>query len=158
MGKRISNSVEQFYCTLMEHEELRKMKIYGALKENCMEFYNVCAKFADISLNASKYRIPETCDIQGCFRFEDIERAKWVAKEFYVRKSIEDVDELLEAIKSMYRLAVDFDDTRCSSALIKPENVNSSYGYLGVYYNFAEMPQDIWEVIEKETKEYIQNP
>lgn len=158
MGKKISNAVEQFYCSLTENEELRKMKIYAVLEDSCMEFYNVCARFADISLNAPKYRIPGTCDIQGCFQYKDIEKAKWVAKAFYTRNSIEDVDELLKAIRLMYRLAVDFDDTRCSSAVIKPENTDSSYGYFGTYYNFAEMPQNIWEDVEKETREFIQKP
>lgn len=91
-----------------------------------MEFYNVCARFADISLNAPKYRIPGTCDIQGCFQFKDIEKAKQIAKEFYTRKSIEDVDELLKAIRLMYRIAVDFDDIRGLSAVMKTENTDSS--------------------------------
>ena len=157
MGKKISNAVEQFYSSLTDNEELRKMKIYEVLEDSCMEFYNVCARFADISLNAPKYRILGTYDIQGCFQDKDIEEAKEVAKDFYARKSIEDVDELLKAIRVMYRLAVDFDDTRCSSTVIKSENVDNSYGYLGTYYNFAEIPQNIWDDVEKETREFIQN-
>lgn len=77
MGKKISNAVEQFYCSLTENEELRKMKIYVVLEDSCMEFYNVCARFADISLNAPKYRILGTCDIQGCFQYKDIEKQNW---------------------------------------------------------------------------------
>lgn len=52
MGRRISNSKEQFYYSLIENERLKDMEIFNVLKEKYMDFYNVCEKFADISLNA----------------------------------------------------------------------------------------------------------
>lgn len=67
MGKRISNSKEQFYCSLIENEGLKDMEILNVLKEKYMDFYNVCEKFANISLNAPKYRVPGSCDVQGIF-------------------------------------------------------------------------------------------
>lgn len=63
MGKRISNSKEQFYYSLIENEVLRDMGIFYVLKDNYLDFYDVCEKFADISLNAPKYRVPGTCDV-----------------------------------------------------------------------------------------------
>ena len=51
MGKRISNSKEQFYYSLIENEVLRDMEIFHVLKDNYLDFYDVCEKFADISLN-----------------------------------------------------------------------------------------------------------
>lgn len=54
----------------------------------------------------------------------------------------------------MYRLAVDFNDSRCLGGIVKPENADSSYGSFGTYYNFAEMPSNIWQDVEKETKEF----
>lgn len=62
------------------------------------------------------------------------------------------------AIRSMCRLAVDFNDSRCLGGIVKPENTDSSYGSFGSYYNFAEMLSNIWQDVEKETKEFIQNP
>lgn len=156
MGKMISNSVERFYCSLIANEELRKMKIYDILEECCMKFYNVCARFADVSLNVPKYRMFGTCDIEGSNQFEDIEKAKWVAKDFYDCNSIEDVNELLRAIRLMYRLAVRDDDIRSLSVLIKQTD-KTSYEHLGIYYNFEEISQDIWDDVEREIMEYTQN-
>jgi len=42
--------------------------------------------------------------------------------------------------------------------MVKPENVDFSYGMFGKYYNFAEIPDDIWRDIVNETKQYIINP
>lgn len=134
------------------------MEIFNVLKEKYMDFYNVCEKFADISLNAPKYRVPGTCDVQGCFQFKDIERAKRSAKAFFADNSLKNVDEYMLAIRTMHRLAVDFNDSRCLGGIVKPENTDSSYGSFGSYYNFAEMPSNIWQDVEKETKEFIQNP
>ena len=69
MGKRISNSKEQFYYSLIENEVLKDMEIFNVIKEKHMDFYDVCEKFADISLNAPKYRVPGTCYVQGYFQF-----------------------------------------------------------------------------------------
>lgn len=157
-ARRISNSKEQFYYSLIENERLKDMKIFNVLKEKYMDFYNVCEKFADISLNAPKYRVPGTCEVQGYFQFKDIERAKRSAKAFFADNSLKNVDEYMLAIRTMYRLAVDFNDSRCLGGIVKPENADSSYGSFGTYYNFAEMPSNIWQDVEKETKEFIQNP
>lgn len=158
MGKRISNSKEQFYYSLIENEVLKGMEIFHVLKDNYLDFYDVCEKFADISLNAPKYRVPGTCDVQGCFQFVDIEKAKSGAKVFYNANSLKNIDEYMIAIRTMYRLAVDFNDSRCLGGIVKPENMDSSYGSIGTYYNFAEMPSNIWNDVEKETKEIIQKP
>ena len=157
MGKRLSNSKEQFYYSLIEKDLLKNMKIFDTLKDKSIDFYEVCEKFADISLNATKYRVPGTCDVQGCFQFKDIEQAKHAAKMFYDDNSVQDIDEFLLAIKTMYRLAVDFNDSRSLGGVVKPESTVSSCGYFGTYYNFAEMPKNIWTDIEEETREFIKN-
>ena len=95
MGRRISNSKEQFYYSLSENERIKEMEIFNVLKEKYMDFYNVCEKFADISLNAPKYRVPGTCDVQGYFQFKDIERAKRSAKAFFADNSLKNVDEYM---------------------------------------------------------------
>ena len=81
MGK-ISNSLERFINEVKTNEQIKEMKIYDVLVSNCDDFYHVCEKFADIGLNAPKYRVPGTCDVQGCFQFEDIRKAKEIAKKF----------------------------------------------------------------------------
>lgn len=58
------------------------------------------------------------------------------------------------AILTMYRLAVDFNDSRCLGGIVKPENMDSSYGSIGTYYNFAEMPSNIWKDVEKNKRIY----
>lgn len=158
MGKRISNSKDQFYYTLIENEMLEDMEIFHVLRDKYLDFYDVCEKFADISLNAPKYRVPGTCVVQGCFQFTDIEKAKNRAKVFYNVNSLKNIDEYMTAIRTMYRLAVDFNDSRGVGGIVKLENMDSSYGSIGTYYNFAEMPPNIWNDVEKETKEFIQNP
>lgn len=150
------NSKEQFYYSLIKNEEIKNMEIFDVIEENYLDFYDVCEKFADISLNALKYKVAGTCDVQGCFQFTDIERAKQCAKEFFDNKSLKNVDEYMLAISLMYRLAVDHNDARCLGAIVKSENKDSPIGSLSTYYNFAKIPSNIWQDIEKETKEFIQ--
>ena len=154
----IRNSFDQFINRIKSDEHIKNMKIYGVLEENFEDFYSVCEKFVDIGLNAPKYRIPGTSDVQGCFQFEDIRKAKEAAKSFYVEKNITDVDEYMIAIENVYTLAVDFNDTRCQGGMVETENVDFSYGMFGKYYIFAEIPDDIWRDIVNETKQYIINP
>lgn len=117
----------------------------------------MCERFADISLNAPKYRVSGTCRVQGCFQFIDIEKAKSDAKVFFDDNSLKNIDEYMLAIRTLYRFAVDFNDSRCLDGIVKPENTDASYGTLEAYYNFTKMSSNIWEDIEKETKEFIQN-
>lgn len=154
---KISNSLEGFFNEVKTNEQIKKMKIYDVLVSNCDEFYHVCEKFADIGLNAPKYRVPGTCNVQGYFQFEDIQKAKESAKNFYIEKDIHDVNEYLSAIENVYAYAVDFRDTRCRSALVKPQNADFSSGFYGKYHNFVEVPNDIWSDIMEETKQYIMN-
>lgn len=154
----IRNSFEQFVNHIKSDAHIKSMKIYVVLEANFEEFYYVCEKFADIGLNAPKYRIPGTCDVQGNFQFEDIRKAKEAAKSFYDEKNITDVDEYMTAIEKVYTLAVDFNDTRCQGGMVKPENVDFSNGMFGKYYNFTRIPNDIWGDIVNETKQYIINP
>lgn len=119
------------------------------LVNNCEEFYKVCEKFADIGLNAPKYRNQGTCDVQGCFQFEDIRKAKEIAKQFYKEKIIVDVEEYLTAIQSVYTLAVDFDDDRCQGGMIRLENADFSYEMVALYYNFVKITNVFWKHIKK---------
>ena len=156
MGE-ISKSIEKFLDEVKTNEQIKKMKIYDLLVNNYDEFYHVCEKYADIGLNALKYRVPGTCNIQGVFQFEDIQKAKESAKLFYVEKDIHEIDEYLSAIENVYTYAVDFRNTRCRSALLKLESADSSCGFYGTYHNFVKMPSNKWSDIIEETKQYIIN-
>lgn len=158
MGSVISNSKEQFFNHLINSKDIVRLGVFTVLKEKYLEFYDVCKAFADISLNAPKYRLPGTCDIQGSFQFSDIEIAKNKAKNFYEKNAIDNMEEYLFAIKELHRLAVEFDDPRCTGGRVMSENNNFTFGTYGKYYNFAEIPLDIWNQIENDVKEYIQNP
>ena len=42
MGRRISNSKEQFYYSLIENERLKDMEIFNVLKEKYTQYKNPC--------------------------------------------------------------------------------------------------------------------
>ena len=119
------------------------------------QFYELCQKYSDIALNAIKQRIPGTCDVQGCFQFADIEIAKRATKDYVVDREIEDVDTLLSLIHEFHSHAVAWDDKRTTSGRVLPENYNYQSIYGGQYFNFKELPEDIWGDIATEVKEYI---
>jgi len=48
------------------------------------EFFDLCKKFEDISLNADKFIVDEPNVISACFKFSDIALAKEAAKTFYI--------------------------------------------------------------------------
>lgn len=51
--------------------------------------------------------------------------------------------------------AVDWDDKRLKSGIVRPEGYDWSLGFAGIYYNFQELPDDQWEKIKAEVIEYI---
>lgn len=60
------------------------------------EFFNLCKRFADISLNAPKYTDKESGDVVGCFQFSDIEKAKNAARVFYFKYQLNDLESFME--------------------------------------------------------------
>ena len=58
-----------------------------------------------------------------------------------------DVDEFFDLVEKMYIHAVEFNDNR-HGGLVKPEPTSMS-GFAGKYYNFAEMPDDVFEELKK---------
>ena len=59
----------------------------------------------------------------------------------------DDVDEFFDLVEKMYIHAVEFNDNR-HGGLVKPEPTSMS-GFAGKYYNFAEMPDDVFEELKK---------
>ena len=111
------------------------------------DFWNLCKSYAEIGLNAPKYRTPGTCDVQGVFQYADIDTAKDNTVEFIQKYNIDDVDEFFDLVEKMYIHAVKFNDNR-HGGLVKPEPTSMS-GFAGKYYNFAEMPDDVFEELKK---------
>ena len=63
------------------------------------DFWNLCKSYAEIGLNAPKYRTPGTCDVQGVFQYADIDTAKDNTVEFIQKYNIDDV---IKTIKGSY--------------------------------------------------------
>ena len=61
--------------------------------------------------------------------------------------NIADTDAFFDLVEKMYIHAVEFDDNR-HGGLVKPESTSMS-GFAGKYYNFAEMPDDVFEGLKK---------
>lgn len=62
-----------------------------------------------------------------------------------------------DEVKKVYHLAVECNDERAKSGFVQSETYNYDHGFMGKYYNFQELPEDIWITICAETKEYIQS-
>lgn len=111
------------------------------------DFWNLCKSYAEIGLNAPKYRTPGTCEVKGAFQYADIDNARDKAVEFIQKYNIADTDAFFDLVEKMYIHAVEFDDNR-HGGLVKPESTSMS-GFAGKYYNFAEMPDDVFEGLKK---------
>lgn len=151
----INDSKDYFYLGLQNKKEQIDLLWPGVENLESTQFYELCQKYSDIALNAIKQRIPGTCDVQGCFQFADIEIAKRATKDYVVDREIEDVDTLLSLIHEFHSHAVAWDDKRTTSGRVLPENYNYQSIYGGQYFNFKELPKDIWGDIATEVKEYI---
>lgn len=82
-------------------------------------------------------------------------RTDWIHNAHVVDREIEDVDTLLSLIHEFHSHAVAWDDKRTTSGRVLPENYNYQSIYGGQYFNFKELPEDIWGDIATEVKEYI---
>lgn len=111
------------------------------------DFWNLCKSYAEIGLNAPKYRKPGTCDVQGVFQYADIDTARENTVEFIEKYNIDDREDFFNLVEKMYTHAVEFGDTR-HSTLVNPETTSMS-GYAGKYYNFAELPDDIFKDLKQ---------
>lgn len=121
------------------------------------QFYELCQKYSDIALNAPKRIIPGTCDIQASFQCADIDAAKRATKDYVIVWKIYDVDALMDLIHKFHPRSVTWDDTRTTSGLVQPKNFSYQSIYGGQYYNFKAIPDDMWERIAHEVKEYVLN-
>lgn len=153
------DSQEQFYAKLAvvlngDEVESKEFRDYVSQFETISDsgFYELCMKFADISLNSLKEVNPVTCDVRAVFQFADTEIAKTAIKEFIQCNHLNDLDGLLEVIHIMHQFAVGWDDPRCTGGRIVPKDYNWEPGFGGQYYNFSKLPEIIWSQISEEIR------
>lgn len=151
----IKDSKQYFYRDLQNNEKQITQLWPGIDNLENTRFYELCQKYSDIALNSIKQRIPGTCDVQGCFQFVDIEAAKQATKDYVAEWGVKDIGVLLSLIHEYHSRAVAWDDTRMTSGRILPENYDYHSIYGGSFVDFKRLPEDIWEIIEHEVKEYI---
>lgn len=151
------DSKNYFYHDLQNNKEQIALLWPGIDNLENTQFYELCQKYSDIALNAIKQRVPGTCDVQGCFQFTDIEAAKQATKDYVAEWEIKDIDVLLSLIHDYHSHAVAWDDKRMTSGRVLPENYDYQSMYAGKYFSFKRLPEDIWEQIAHEVKEYICN-
>lgn len=143
-------AIDEFYDRL-DSVEIESGEIKELLRTGKQSgFYELCKHFVEIALNAPRIRKEGTCDVAGSFQFADIEKAKKAAKKYMTDHSLSDAEGLMDAVEMMYEYAVEFDDKR-KSGIVRPEGYDYQPGFAGIYYNFAQIPDDIWVDIKRET-------
>ncbi len=153
---KTTNSIENFYQYAENNNYLNdELKTVFETKEAKSDFFEVCKKFENVSLNAIKFNDDELHTVPAVFKYSDIALAKDEAKKFYILYHIKNVDEYIETIHKLYFQAVDDDDDRQTSGFIKNEDICRSLGYYGTFFNFGELPEDVWNKISKELKDYL---
>lgn len=155
MSKTI-DSLEDFYQYAEDNNCLSdELNMLLTTDETKKEFFELCKKFEDIPLNADKFTGDEPGVISAYFKFSDIEIAKEAAKSFCILHHIKNVDAYIEAIHQLYPQAAEQDDSRQKCGLTRNEDINHSLGYYGAHFNFQELPEDEWNKISKELKEFL---
>lgn len=127
------------------------------LEDNTSNFYELCSVFSNISLNALKWADPKTCDVQASFQYADIDKAKSAFKSYIAENELTDIVGLLDAVGQMYGFAVAWDDSRAKSGVIYPEGFDWQTRFFGKYYNFCELPSNIWQKIKDEILEEMKD-
>lgn len=142
----LHDSKEQFYSYAEEllGEELKQLLDSDDMK---LEFYDLCKKFADITLNAPKRKDPKTGKLEGCFQYDDMDSAKEATVKFVKKYNIHHLDSFMESIYRLHGHAVEWDDARAKSGFVQAESYNYNGGFFGTYYNFQCLPDDIWKTI-----------
>ena len=153
---KTTDSLEYFYQYAEDNnclnDELKKLLTNDETKK---EFFELCERFEDISLNADKFKGDEPRAVSGCFKYSDIALAKEAAKSFYISHNIKDVDAYIEAIHQLYPQAAEQNDSSQKYGFIRNEGINFSLGYYGTFFCFKELPEDVWDGLSKEVKEYL---
>ena len=145
---------EYFYEHLLQNLTNNNDELSNIIKneEQNSNFFELCNTFLDIALNSEKFK-DENERISGCFKIEDINKAKIATKQFVDKYKIQDLDNLFKIIHDNYKKTKDPNDSRDTSGMIRNENMNSFIGLYGIYYDFTSIP--IWDDIVKDITQFI---
>lgn len=153
---KTTNSIENFYQYAENNNYLNdELKTVLENKQAKNDFFEICKNFENISLNVTVIKGDEPNSVYAGFIDSDVALAKDEAKQFYTLYHIKNVDEYIDAIHKLYPQAMEHDDFRQKSVLLRNEDVKQSFGYYGTFFNFRELPEDVWNKISKELKDYL---
>lgn len=152
MRNALDYAKESFYQKIYDLE-ISSPEISALLKKEPQEdsqFFELCNHYVKIALNAPRYRVEGTCNVCGVFQEDDIDRAMYATDDYVKQHNIVDFSCLLSVIKKMHEYATTPEDGN-KSALIMAES-----GGFGMYYNFAQIPDDIWVDISEKILLYLE--
>ena len=110
-------------------------------------FYELCAEFLDIALDAPKYKDGTTVICE-----KDFESAAASAIIYAEEHNVLDIEDLLDLIYAHHSHAVRKNETRSLGGRVM-EYDSRGMGGIGMFYDFSKIPANIWETI----KSYILN-
>ena len=122
-------------------------------KPDC-EYYELCQSFLDVALNAPIIKNADG-SLAGIFQHSDIDIAKRKAVSFITAHNIQNIDEFFAILDAQYPFSALPDDKRQKSALVR-ENCNN-FGYIGTWYSFTHISDDVYHGIANEIKEMLGN-
>ena len=62
-----------FYNKLQSEKKTDELSAILRNEEAQDDFWNLCKSYAEIGMNAPKYRTPGTCEVQGVFQYTDVD-------------------------------------------------------------------------------------
>ena len=105
-------------------------------------FYELCAEFLDIALDAPKFQ-----DGTTIIGEKDYEHAATSALVYIAEHDISDVNGLLELIYEHHSHAHRMNDTRPTSGQVEERDPHK-FGSIGTWYNFCKIPAANWADIK----------
>ena len=134
---RLDNISENIDKHLMSNEFVRGL-------------FDVCEKVSYIGINAPKFKSPNSGDVSASFQYADVDNAISYIIDF--TKEYQDIEtsELLSIVGKLHGCVLGNNDTGNSSGIMWNDDHS-----LGSYYNFAELPKDIWLSFRKYAEECI---
>ncbi len=154
----IHNAMEGFYyyfdCNLdlVSSDEIKR--IVSEEKYNS-GFYELCLKYSDIGINAPKTKDNESGQVVSCFQLSDMNSAISETFRYIMDHNIKNVSEFLSSIKIVYKFANRDKEDKATSALVSP--LNEDMGRVQIYYNFSNLPDDIWEKLKTDITAKLSN-
>lgn len=144
-----------FYNVLLNIEiESNELKLKTTDNKFKEDLFFVCEKIALIGINAPKFRVAGSTNVEASFQYNDIDGAVHTLISFVSKHNISDIEELFGIIERVHMFAVSEQNAKKVHATLY--NEDSSYR-LGAYHTFSQLPDDIWDKFKIYTKQCIQD-